>query len=344
MERLDTHSPIENGYLEAAIHMGRYASAVSFVENKRVLDLACGEGFGAYFLASFGPKIITAVDISGEAIRKAKKSFVHPSLEFLEADARNVSRLFQPNSFDVVISYETFEHIENPQDYLLEIKKVLAPGGIVVISCPNDNWYYPEESNSNPFHIKKYTFLEFRKVTEEVFGKATFWLNGTPAIGFQNVQVFPPMQAPNLGDSWIQVQQSDTYLVKVENDAQYQDLTPSYWLGLWGAKDVSASGAVASISMDLLAKFYETHDSWHDRNGSYVEIRNELMQTKLLLEIAKEENNLLKNFQLQVKPQNTQKKQPIVGAIESLTPLVKRLVPSRYHNFIYKVTTRFLKL
>lgn len=344
MERLDTQNPIENGYLEAAIHMGRYASAAGFVENKRVLDLACGEGFGSYFLSSFGPKKITAVDISAEAISKAKKLFIGPNLEFLEADARNISLTLEPSSFDVVVSYETFEHIENPRDYLLEIKKVLAPGGIVIISCPNDNWYYPDLSASNPFHVKKYTYLEFKMATEEVFGKATFWLNGTPSIGFQNVQVFPPIENKNLGGSWIQVQKSDSYLVKVEYDAEYQDLTPSYWLGLWGVEDVGASGAVASISMDLLAKFFETHASWNDRNGSYVEIRNELAHTRLLLEIAREENRLLRNLQLQVKQQGRRKNQAIVGPIEALAPLVKRVVPTRFHEALYKAASRILKL
>ena len=159
MERLDFSADTAYNATEAAIHLNRYAMAKPFCKGATVLDAACGEGYGSYLMKSWGAKNVEGIDISSDAIAFAKNQFKSEGLQY---SLHTVEILpFEDNYFDLVVSLETMEHLENPELFLKEIKRVVKPDGVVILSCPNDNYYFEKDKIKNPFHKQAYTFFEF---------------------------------------------------------------------------------------------------------------------------------------------------------------------------------------
>jgi SAM-dependent methyltransferase len=340
LERLDSQTAPQDGYLEASIHLARYASVSHLVENKKVLDVGTGEGLGAAFLERFKPAQLSAVDISAEAIDKAKKSFGESRINFLVADATSLDTKFAPGEFDLVTCFEVFEHVEDPIRLLGQLRKITSPGGTIAISCPNDDWYYPEATSSNPFHIRKYSFQEFRQTTESVLGKSQYWMSGVPTIGFENALFFPHSEADTLGTTWLQVQESQSFTVGNIQDPLKQERTPSYWIGVWGSSEINEAGAHSQISMETLNSYYETAEQWSERVPSIGRLQAELNLTSLRLQLKVEENRLLVEF---LKKEESVKKfrkktakSFIARLVHAYTPFAKKVIPQPLQGIVYK--------
>src|SRR5437660_2020345 len=111
MERLSCTSTVRYNAAEAAIHMARYQLAAPYCKGKRVLDVACGEGYGAYALRQFGAASVDAVDNSPQAVSNAQALFATSSVQFHLHDAESVDRLFPDFHFEVIVCLETIEHL-----------------------------------------------------------------------------------------------------------------------------------------------------------------------------------------------------------------------------------------
>ena len=183
MDRLAIDSPIPYDPDEAAMHVARYSIALPFAKGRTVLDSSCGEGHGSWLLAQNGATHVTGVDTSAEAIRTATAIFQAPSLSFFECEKTRLTDLFPSSSFDLVVSLETIQHFSNPEDYLRALQTVATADAIMIISCPNDHWYYPERS-SNPYHYRKYSLAEFQELTSKILGPQVSWHIGTALFGF----------------------------------------------------------------------------------------------------------------------------------------------------------------
>jgi SAM-dependent methyltransferase len=133
-------------------HMHRYHFASRFCSGKRVLDVACGEGYGSRILSNAAASVV-GVDISAEAVVHARSRYANNTLEFVEASAASLP--FPDASFDVVVSFETIEHHDQHKEMLSEIRRVLRPGGLLVLSSPNKQYYSVEPGYSNPYHVKE---------------------------------------------------------------------------------------------------------------------------------------------------------------------------------------------
>ncbi|GFP31231.1 class I SAM-dependent methyltransferase [Candidatus Hakubella thermalkaliphila] len=145
------------------IHLSLYDFAQPYTVNKIVLDAGCGYGYGSYYWASNGAKNVVGIDISDEAIQYAKKQY---HLENLEYRIMNVTNLdFPDESFDVVCSIEVIEHLEEYERHLLEIRRVLRPGGILVLSTPNKKL----TAGQNYYHYHEFEPLELYKLLEGYF-------------------------------------------------------------------------------------------------------------------------------------------------------------------------------
>jgi len=130
----DNRMEIQDYYL----HLGRYKFASRFVKDKLCLDLGCGTGYGSSFLVKKGAKTVVGGDKSEKALFYAKscyKSKQRKSLEFVYLNATSLP--FLDSSFDVVISFELIEHLKNYERFLLEIKRVLKRGGVLILSTPS---------------------------------------------------------------------------------------------------------------------------------------------------------------------------------------------------------------
>lgn len=147
-------------------HMHRYAAAGRFCAGKRVLDLACGEGFGSAFLARRAESVI-GVDVDEATIVEAGRRYYHSNLQFIRAEADNLPLV--DSSFDVITSFETIEHLENHEGMFEEMRRVLAPGGVLIISSSNKRIYTDKLGNRNPFHVRELYFEEFRDLLARYF-------------------------------------------------------------------------------------------------------------------------------------------------------------------------------
>ena len=162
----ERYLPSEEGQIRLE-HYHRYALVSSHLfENKSVLDVACGEGYGASLLAKKAKSVI-GVDISSDAVKHANQTYKQKNLEFIEASA---TKLPLPDlSFDVVVSFETIEHLFEQEQMLDEIFRVLKPNGCLIISSPNRAIYSEESSNHNEFHVKELDYFEFDELLKNRF-------------------------------------------------------------------------------------------------------------------------------------------------------------------------------
>jgi GT2 family glycosyltransferase/ubiquinone/menaquinone biosynthesis C-methylase UbiE len=153
-------------------HVHRYALCRESVAGKRVLDLACGTGYGSALLAQAGGEV-TAVDISPEAIRTAKARY-GDAVTFAIADCYDLP--FADGAFDVVVANEMIEHVEDHDGLINEAKRVLADGGLFLVSTPNKPVYNRYKA-PNVFHVSEMDTSEFRRLLMRHFREV--YMTGT---------------------------------------------------------------------------------------------------------------------------------------------------------------------
>ncbi len=150
----------------AAEHVLRYRSMLELVAGKKVLDVACGEGFGTAIMAA---RALSAdgVDISSAAIRHASTTYgTLENCRFHHGEAVHLP--FPDAHFDVAVSFETIEHIDEgaQRRFIGEIHRVLKEDGVFVISSPNRKNYSERKGLVNPFHIRELDEGELRELLE----------------------------------------------------------------------------------------------------------------------------------------------------------------------------------
>lgn len=276
MERLDIAAPPVDSDIEAAIHFARYAIARSLVSGKRVLDFACGEGYGSHLLKEAGAAHVVGADVSEESVAKADKMFGRVGLEFKQLDAAKIGEIFRDGEFDVVISVETIEHLKDPEAFLSELKRITKPTGIIVISCPNDHWYYPEPTDSNPYHLRKYTFAEFKTMCTSVLGENVEWTAGTGAFGYCSAPLDVRRGFEQVPGSWMEfIESSSAYIVKAAGPLSFDSGQSSYFVGIWNAPESSYGVSVFPLAMDDYARLYQAHRGEFERLQREWETREE---------------------------------------------------------------------
>lgn len=162
-------------------HLERYNFAKNFVKGKTVLDLACGTGYGSEILLLAGAKKVFGGDISEAAIKYAKKNYSRPGLNFLIMNAENIP--LEDNSIEVVVSFETIEHLPNYEKFLSEVKRVLKKGGTFICSSPNKLVNSPfTKKPLNKYHFKEFKLKELKKIFEDcgikiksIYGQSFFY-------------------------------------------------------------------------------------------------------------------------------------------------------------------------
>ncbi|MDZ7764971.1 MAG: class I SAM-dependent methyltransferase [Melioribacteraceae bacterium] len=118
-------------------HVGRYKFASNYIKpNTVILDIACGVGYGSNLIASkVSDARVVGVDIDKDAIAYAEKHYAHENVEFIIDDAHKPN--LPENDFDYVISFETLEHLPNPDSFIASINRVIKKDGLFIFSSPN---------------------------------------------------------------------------------------------------------------------------------------------------------------------------------------------------------------
>jgi tetratricopeptide (TPR) repeat protein len=153
-------------------HLHRYCFARMFCRGRDVVDAAAGEGYGAALLAQVANRVI-GVEMAEDAVAHALATYARPNLRFLRGDVRRLP--LRDNSADVVVSFETIEHLFEHEAFLAEIRRVLRPHGLLVISSPDSEVYSYTGSDVNPFHVHELTAGEFKTAIATVFPHAHFY-------------------------------------------------------------------------------------------------------------------------------------------------------------------------
>ena len=146
-------------------HIYRYRFAVKYAPGRDILDVACGDGYGSAALLKAGAKSLVGVDVDAATCDYARRKY---HIDARQGDAAALP--FPAGSFDLVVSFETIEHVPEPTRFLDECARVLRPGGVLVMSTPNVTVYNPTQDPShNPFHCSEMTEADFRSAINSRF-------------------------------------------------------------------------------------------------------------------------------------------------------------------------------
>lgn len=159
-ERADFYEDSHAAYF--GDHAARYEFAANYVRGKRVVDAACGSGYGSARLRQAGAAACVGIDLDGGSVRRNQALYGPLGIEFIEGNCE--SHDFKSHAPDIVVSFETIEHIEHPDRFLEQVKKALGADGLFLVSCPND-----EELGNNPYHLHSWDLPAFRSLLEGYF-------------------------------------------------------------------------------------------------------------------------------------------------------------------------------
>lgn len=163
--------PEKTGNIELE-HFHRYLAASEIVAGKEVLDIASGEGFGSEILSRSAARVI-GVDIDHSAVAHANARYGNEKLSFIEGNAAEIP--LADDSVDVAVSFETIEHHDRHEEMLKELRRVLRPGGVLVISSPEKYAYTDITGQVNRFHVKELYREEFVTLMRSYFPHVTFY-------------------------------------------------------------------------------------------------------------------------------------------------------------------------
>ena len=155
---------------QAASHLARYVFARNYAAGKNVCDIACGAGYGSSYLGQRAQKVV-GMDISDDAIAWARKYFGRDNVRFLKADG--AEKWPVEDKYDVITSFETMEHIENPGDFLEIIHEHLMPGGVLVLSVPNGP--RDKRKTDNPHHLHHFRDSDLKGLIEKYFSNVKYF-------------------------------------------------------------------------------------------------------------------------------------------------------------------------
>ena len=133
-------------------HWARYAFALEFARGKRVLDAACGEGFGSALLAQKAREV-TGLDVSAQAVAHAQTRYGSANLRYVQGDC---TKLDLPDaSFDLAVSIETLEHVAAQAEMVAGFARVLSDDGVFIVSSPDKRTYSDVSGFRNEFHVRE---------------------------------------------------------------------------------------------------------------------------------------------------------------------------------------------
>ena len=164
-ERTLPDVPAENYWFQR--HLVVYRWIARRCAGLEVVDLACGEGYGADTLAERAARVV-GVDANPEAHEHARLRYSRPGVRFV----RELVESFAEPS-DAVVFLQTIEHVDNPRATLERVRRLLRPGGVAYVSTPNVLTLAPPgaDRSGNPWHVHEYRAEEFRALCAGVFGR-----------------------------------------------------------------------------------------------------------------------------------------------------------------------------
>ena len=162
-ERTLPDVPEENYWFRR--HLVVYEWIAARTHGRRIVDLACGEGYGSAVLARTAESVV-GVDANPEAFEHARLKYARPGLRF----ERDMIELWH-GDVDCVVFLQTIEHVQDPDAVLEHVRSLIGPRGVAYVSTPNVLTLAPkgQERSGNPWHVREYRPEEFRALCERHF-------------------------------------------------------------------------------------------------------------------------------------------------------------------------------
>ncbi len=151
-------------------HLHRYYLARELARGKDVLDIACGEGYGSDVLAAAATRVY-GVDVALDAIAHARRRYARPNVSFSVGTCTDIP--LADDSVDVVVSFETIEHLDQHDAMMREIRRVLRPNGLLIVSSPDKREYADLPDYRNPYHVHELYRDEFEHLLASHFTNVT---------------------------------------------------------------------------------------------------------------------------------------------------------------------------
>jgi 2-polyprenyl-3-methyl-5-hydroxy-6-metoxy-1,4-benzoquinol methylase len=162
-ERTLPDVPAENYWFRR--HLAVYEWIAARCSGLDVVDMACGEGYGADVLARRAARV-TGVDANPEAHEHARLKYTRPGVRLVRDMVETYSE-----PCDAVVFLQTIEHVQQPREVLLRFRDMLRPGGVAYVSTPNLLTIAPPGSpkSGNPWHLREYRAEDFRALCASAF-------------------------------------------------------------------------------------------------------------------------------------------------------------------------------
>lgn len=119
----------------AAPHLARYLMAAEFAAGRRVLDAGSGAGYGAAVLQAAGAAVVQGIDMDADAVAGARERFGGANLSFVVDDCERLDHV--DGGWDLICCFEAIEHLRRPEAFLDRAARLLAPGGLLLVSTPD---------------------------------------------------------------------------------------------------------------------------------------------------------------------------------------------------------------
>ncbi|PJJ64251.1 class I SAM-dependent methyltransferase [Chryseobacterium geocarposphaerae] len=145
-------------------HLNRYLYALQYTSQKKVLDIACGCGYGTFLMAEKGAESVIGVDLSEDAIRYGNHRYARQNLKRFVADATTFNHDYL---FDIIVSFETIEHIPDYSGFIENLYRNLSDNGTLLISTPITKT--TTTSPQNPYHMIEWNFYDFQNLFKDKF-------------------------------------------------------------------------------------------------------------------------------------------------------------------------------
>jgi GT2 family glycosyltransferase/SAM-dependent methyltransferase len=229
-------------------HMHRYLWASKLVGGKRVLDLGSGEGFGASLLAESAETVV-GVDIDEQTVEHAQLNWSGPRINFQVGSAIDLSP-FADGTFGAVVAFEIIEHLAEQEQMLAEVRRVLVPGGLLIVSTPDRRLYSEATGQSNPYHERELTREEFSGLLSKtfanvgMFGQRTITGSHLGALDSQGDVTAPPSAffIERAGEEWrLAGDPAALYMIALASDVPLEPVSSTSTLADCGLELMRAS-------------------------------------------------------------------------------------------------------
>ena len=221
-------------------HFHRYCLARDLCQGVDVLDVASGEGYGSAILAGVGRSVI-GVEIDAGTVAHAAETYRGDNLRFIQGSASDLP--LEDACVDVVVSFETLEHIREHEQFVREVRRVLRPGGTFIVSTPDRSIYSGRLESFNQFHLLELAEPEFEALLRTHFAHVV--------ILYQRAILGSVIAATQKGGQWRSYERRATeyiearsglarspYLIGVASDADLPQVPSSAYIDRRGVGEV----------------------------------------------------------------------------------------------------------